>query len=89
MTPIILAYFGVALMVGLAGIGSAFGTTIAGNAAFGAMKKNSSAFGTYMVLAAMPGSQGLYGFVGYFLVKDLLIPEISIAQAAGIFGAGR
>ncbi|MFI3266483.1 MAG: V-type ATP synthase subunit K [Rikenellaceae bacterium] len=88
MTPILLAYIGVALMVGLAGIGSAYGTTIAGNAAVGAMKKNSSAFGNYMILAAMPGSQGLYGFVGYFMVQGLLTPEITIAQAAGIFGAG-
>lgn len=88
MTPILLAYFGVALMVGLAGIGSAYGTTIAGNAAVGAMKKNSSAFGNYMILSAMPGSQGLYGFVGYFLVQAQLTPDITIAQAAGIFGAG-
>ena len=34
MEPIILAYVGVALMVGLTGIGSAFGVTIAGNAVY-------------------------------------------------------
>ena len=39
MEPIILAYIGVGLMIGLAGIGSAFGVTIGGNAAVGAMKK--------------------------------------------------
>lgn len=88
MTPILLAYIGVAIMVGLAGIGSAYGTTIAGNAAMGAMKKNPGAFGNYMVLSAMPGSQGLYGFVGYFLVSGLLTPEITMVQAAAIFGAG-
>lgn len=88
MTPILLAYIGVAIMVGLAGIGSSYGTTIAGNAVMGAMKKNSSAFGNYMVLAAMPGSQGLYGFVGYFLVKDFLVPEITLFQASAILGAG-
>lgn len=88
MTPILLAYLGVALMVGLAGIGSSYGTTIAGNATVGAMKKNSSAFGNYMILSAMPGSQGLYGFVGYFMIKDFLTPEITMVQAAAIFGAG-
>ena len=36
----ILGYLGWGLMIGLAGVGSAFGTTIAGNAAEGALKKN-------------------------------------------------
>ena len=40
MQPFILAYIGVGLMIGLAGIGSAYGVTIAGNASEGAMKKN-------------------------------------------------
>ena len=40
-----IAYIGIAVMVGLSGIGSAYGVTIAGNAAIGALKKNDSAFG--------------------------------------------
>jgi len=39
MEPIILAYIGIGLMVGLSGVGSAFGVTITGNAAIGALKK--------------------------------------------------
>ena len=35
-----LAYLGWALMLGLSGIGSSYGTTIAANAAEGALKKN-------------------------------------------------
>ena len=88
MQPIILAYIGVGLMVGLAGIGSAFGVTITGNAAIGAMKKNPDAFGNYMVLSALPGTQGLYGFLGYFLLAQYLVAGITIFQAAAIFGAG-
>ena len=38
-TALVLAYVGVALMVGLAGIGSAIGTSICGQASVGAMKK--------------------------------------------------
>ncbi|HOO43170.1 MAG TPA: ATPase, partial [Bacteroidales bacterium] len=38
--PLILAYIGLAFMLGLAGIGSAIGVTIAGNATVGALKKN-------------------------------------------------
>ncbi len=88
MTPILIAYIGIGLMVGLSGIGSAFGVTIAGNAAIGALKKNSAAFGNYMILSAMPASQGLYGFAGYFIISGLLTPEITMLQAAGVLGAG-
>ena len=35
-----LSFLGIALMVGLTGIGSSIGVTICGNAAVGAMKKN-------------------------------------------------
>ena len=88
MQPIVLAYVGIGLMVGLAGIGSAFGVTITGNASIGAMKKNPDAFGNYMVLSALPGTQGLYGFLGYFLLAKYLVADITLFQAAAIFGAG-
>ena len=88
MSPIILAYIGVALMIGLCGIASSIGTAIAGMSAVGAMKKNKGAFGNYLVLSALPGSQGLYGFVCYFLIRDFLVPEITYVQAAGIFAGG-
>jgi len=66
-----LGYLGVALMVGLSGVASCIGTSIAGMASVGAMKKT-RAFGSYMILSAIPGSQGLYGFVGYFIIKGFL-----------------
>ena len=88
MEPIILAYIGVAFAVGLSGIASAFGVTIAGNAAIGSMKKNPDAFGNYMILCAIPGTNGLYGFLGYFLLKNFLVTEITMFQAAAIFAAG-
>ena len=59
---LLIAYVGIAIMVGLSGIGSAYGVTIAGNASIGALKKNDSAFGNFLVLTALPGTQGLYGF---------------------------
>ncbi len=87
-TAIILAYLGVALMVGLAGVASAMGTSISGQAAVGAMKKNEAAFGSYMVLSALPGSQGLYGFVCYFMVSPLIKADMTMEQGAAILGAG-
>ena len=65
----LLGYLGLAIMLGLSFIGSAFGTTIAGNAAEGALKKNADGATNYMVLSAMPASQGLYGFVAFFIWK--------------------
>ena len=86
-----IAYIGIAVMVGLSGIGSAYGVTIAGNAAIGALKKNDSAFGNFLVLTALPGTQGLYGFAGYFMFQTIfgiLTPEITAIQASAVLGAG-
>lgn len=88
MEPIVLAYLGIALMVGLSGTGSAYGVTICGNAAVGALKKNPGASGQYIGLSALPSSQGLYGFVGYFLLSAYLVPGITWYAAAAVFGAG-
>ncbi len=88
MEPIVLAYLGIALMIGLSGIGSAYGVTIAGNATVGALKKNPGATGSYIALSALPSSQGLYGFVGYFLLSGFLVADISWFVAAAVFGAG-
>lgn len=88
MEPILLAYLGVALMVALSGIGSAYGVTICGNAAVGALKKNPTASGQYIGLSALPSSQGLYGFVGYFMMQKFLVEGISMLTATGVFGAG-
>ena len=59
-------------MLALSGIGSAIGTTIAGNAAEGGLKVNPEKSGNYMVLSALPATQGIYGFVAFsmWLGKD-------------------
>ncbi len=93
-TAVILAYLGLALMVALAGIGSAIGVSMGGNATVGALKKNDQAFGSYMLLSALPGTQGLYGFAGFFVVNATLtgdanlIASIELWQGAAIFAAG-
>ena len=81
-----LSFLGIALMVGLTGIGSSIGVTICGNAAVGAMKKNPDAFGQYIGLSALPSSQGLYGFVGFFMTKGVL-QDLSAAGAITTFTA--
>jgi V/A-type H+-transporting ATPase subunit K len=88
MTAILLAYIGVAMMVGLSGLGSIYGITICGNAAVGALKKNPGALGSYIGLAALPSTQGLYGFVGFYTLQSRLVADISPLAGAAIFGAG-
>ena len=79
---IFLVYLGIALCVALSGVGSAYGVTICGNAAIGAFKKNPNAGGSYMGLSALPSSQGLYGFVGFFMLKDLATATVDMVPLA-------
>jgi V/A-type H+-transporting ATPase subunit K len=51
------------------------------------LKKNPDAFGNYMVLSALPGTQGLYGFLGYFLLSSHLVPNMTWGASAAVFGA--
>ena len=89
-TPVVLAYLGIGLMIGLAGVGSAIGVSIGGKATLGALKKNEEAFGSYMLLSALPGTQGLYGFAGFFIINGKLsqITELTITQGGMVFAAG-
>lgn len=86
MLSTILGYLGLGLVLALAGIGSSIGTTAAGNAAEGALKKKPEASGTYMVLSALPATQGIYGFVAFFMLLRKLKanPDMGLL----IFGVG-
>ena len=64
----VLAYLGLGLVLALAGIGSSIGTTIAGNAAEGALKRKPEASGSYLLLSALPSTQGIYGFVAFLVM---------------------
>lgn len=72
-----LAILGASLAIIFAGMGSAKGTSIAGQAAAGAVSEDSSKFGKLLVLQLLPGTQGLYGFIIAFL----------ILSKAGLLGA--
>ena len=76
----ILGYIGLASMLALSMIGSAIGTTIAGNAAEGALKKKPEKSSGYMILSAMPATQGLYGFIAFliWMSKDFATDGITL-----------
>jgi V/A-type H+-transporting ATPase subunit K len=61
-----LALLGAGLAAALAGIGSAKGTGIAGEAGTGLLCEDPSKFGKVMILQVIPGTQGLYGLVVWF-----------------------
>ena len=87
MEPIFLAYIGVIMTIVLSGAGSAYGVTIAAKAAIGGMKKAPEAFGTFMILCTPPATNGLYGFLGFFMMQGFLVADISYATAVAVFAA--
>ena len=65
---LILAIAGAALAAALGGIGSAYGVRLGGQAAAGVVSENPDLFGKLLVLQALPGTQGIYGFLTAVLV---------------------
>ena len=86
----ILGYLGLGLVLALAGIGSSIGTSTAGNAAEGGLKKRPEASGNFMVLSALPATQGIYGFVAFFMLlsKMQTVTAENPTQGFIIFGVG-
>lgn len=58
-----LAILGASCATIFAGMGSAKGVGIVGQAAAGVVSENPSLFGKLVPLEALPGSQGVYGFL--------------------------
>ena len=85
-----LAFLGAALAGALACIGSAKGTGITGEAGAGLVSEDPSKSGKVMILQVIPGTQGLYGFVIFFLA-DLKISgaaeALTVAQGFQIVSA--
>jgi len=64
----VYALMGAAVAVILSGIGSAIGIGYPASASAGVMTEDPRNFGKYLILVALPGTQGIYGFVAAFLV---------------------
>ena len=65
---IVLCAATIALAAALAGVGSAIGVGIAGQAGAGVLSQDSEKFGSVLVLQMLPGTQGIYGFAVAFLI---------------------
>ena len=88
MLETVLGYLGLGLVLALAGIGSSIGTSTAGNAAEGGLKKRPEASGNFMVLSALPATQGIYGFVAFFMLLNKMRAEVDPLSGYIVFGVG-
>ena len=62
-----IGLLGAGLAACMAGAGSGVGTGIAGEAGAGLVTEDPSKFGKVMILQVIPGTQGLYGLVVFFV----------------------
>ena len=86
------ALLGAAMAAALACVGSAKGTGITGEAGAGLVSEDPSKSGKVMILQVIPGTQGLYGFVIFFLAFSKIsgsLATMTVAQGMQIFGACR
>lgn len=63
-----LVFAGAATAAALGFVGSSIGTGQAGRAGAAAVGEKPELFGKILLLQALPGSQGIYGLVGAFLI---------------------
>ena len=82
-----IGLLGAGLAAFMAGIGSAKGTGIAGEAGAGLVSEDPSKFGKAMILQVIPGTQGLYGFVIWFIAFNKLVPGMNVAQGLQVLSA--
>ena len=83
-----IAVLGLALSTILCGIGSSLGLKYTVSTLSGVAAGDPSKVGKCMVFALFPATQGLYGFLGFFLLQGVLTPEISMNQAMAVFCCG-
>ncbi|MBA7629262.1 V-type sodium ATPase subunit K [subsurface metagenome] len=88
-----IAIAGGALAAILGGIGSAIGIGYAAQAANGVLSEDPEKFGSLLILVALPGTQGVYGFIGAFMVMMKIgifggeLVSLTMSQGLQIFFA--
>jgi len=82
-----------ASIAALAGIGSAIGVGLAGQAAAGVVAEDPKKFGATLILQALPGTQGIYGLLIAFIILNKIgllggsMLDMTAAQGGFIFAA--
>lgn len=84
---IVFALAGAALAALMAGIGSAIGVGMAGEAAAGVVTEDPQKFGKVLILQLLPGTQGIYGLLIAFMTLTqigILGGDANISLAKGL-----
>jgi V/A-type H+-transporting ATPase subunit K len=90
---VVIAIAGAALATILAGIGSALGVAMGGQAAAGVVSEDPSQFAKVLILQLLPGTQGIYGLLVTFIGLSQLgvlggnIADVSTQQGWAFFAA--
>ena len=74
------AILGAALSTALAGIGSAWGVGIAGQAAAGVVSEDPDQFAKVLLLQLLPGTQGIYGLLVTFITLSRIVMLVRLSQ---------
>ena len=88
-----IAIVGACLAVGLACVGSAWGVGMVGRAAAGVLSVEPDKFSRTLILQILPGTQGLYGLVIWFLALIRLgffsggLRVLTLREGMSFFGA--
>jgi V/A-type H+-transporting ATPase subunit K len=83
-----------AAVAAMAGIGSAMGVGIAGQAAAGVLAEDPKKFGKTLILQALPGTQGIYGLLMAFLIFIRIgllgggMVDLTVSQGLYILASG-
>lgn len=93
-----LPILGAAISVIFGGFGSAIGIGYAAQVANGVLAEDPDKFGNLLILVALPGTQGIYGFLGAFLIlnavgliggpEEGMMYDLSMSQAWMVMFAG-
>lgn len=88
MSGYVIAIIGVALCIGLCGIGSSIGLFRTGSAVAGVLGENPKKFGgPLIVLALLPATQGIYGFLIALFASNNVAAAMSLEQGWALFGS--
>ncbi len=92
---LMLAYVAAAIAAMGSGAGSAAGVSIPGRAASGLLSEEPEKFGNTLILVALPGTQGIYGFItGVIMLINLgamgggELKHPTVAQGIAFLGIG-
>lgn len=81
------AMLGAGIAAFLGGFGSSIGIGIAGASANGVLSEKPEKFGTMLLFVALPGTQGIYGFLTAFLIilkVKLLSNPVDVSTIKGL-----